>query len=49
MSNKNVTQRAELIAGQGPNPSTYGFAELEYMFVNGAACFITPPFPRFRF
>ena len=39
MSNKNVTQRAELIAGQGPNPSTYGFAELEYMFVNGHGLF----------
>ncbi len=39
MSNKQVTQRAELIIGQGSTPSTYGFAELEEMFVNGRGLF----------
>lgn len=39
MSNKQITQRAELIIGQGANPSTYGFAELEEMFVNGRGLF----------
>lgn len=39
MSDKQLTQRAELIIGQGQNPSTYGFAELEEMFVNGRGLF----------
>ncbi len=39
MSDSSLTQRAELIAGQGSNPSTYGFAELEEMFVNGRGLF----------
>lgn len=39
MSDKQLTQRAELIIGQGSNPSTYGFAELEEMFVNGRGLF----------
>ncbi len=39
MSNKQITQRAELIIGQGSKPSTYGFAELEEMFVNGRGLF----------
>ena len=39
MSNKQITQRAELIIGQGSNPSSYGFAELEEMFVNGRGLF----------
>lgn len=39
MSDKQVTQRAELIIGQGSNPSKYGFAELEEMFVNGRGLF----------
>jgi len=39
MSDKQVTQRAELIIGQGANPSKYGFAELEEMFVSGRGLF----------
>jgi ABC-type glycerol-3-phosphate transport system substrate-binding protein len=39
MSDKTVTQRAELIIGQGSNPSRYGFAELEEMFVSGRGLF----------
>ena len=40
MSDKHVTQRAELIIGKGPvAPSTYGFAELESMFVRGKGLF----------
>jgi len=39
MSDKQITQRAELIIGQGANPSKYGFAELEEMFVNGRGLF----------
>lgn len=39
MSDKTVTQRAELIIGQGSNPSKYGFAELEEMFVSGRGLF----------
>ena len=40
MSDGQNTQRAELIAGQSvSNPSKYGFAELEEMFVNGRGLF----------
>lgn len=40
MSDAQNTQRAELIAGQSTtNPSEYGFAELEEMFVNGRGLF----------
>ncbi len=40
MSDAQNTQRAELIAGQSAsNPSQYGFAELEEMFVNGRGLF----------
>ncbi len=40
MSDSTNTQRAELIAGQSAtNPSTYGFAELEEMFVNERGLF----------
>lgn len=39
MSDKQLTQRAELIIGKGQNPSTYGFAELEEMFINGRGLF----------
>lgn len=40
MSDTQNTQRAELIAGQSTsNPSQYGFAELEEMFVNGRGLF----------
>ena len=40
MSDSQNTQRAELIAGQSTtNPSQYGFAELEEMFVNGRGLF----------
>lgn len=39
MSNKQLTQRAELIIGQGSTPSRYGFAELEEMFVSGRGLF----------
>ena len=39
MSDKQLTQRAELIIGMGSNPSTYGFAELEEMFINGRGLF----------
>ncbi|MBO5869185.1 MAG: extracellular solute-binding protein [Clostridia bacterium] len=40
MSDPQNTQRAELIIGQSPNTaSTYGFAELEEMFVNGRGLF----------
>ncbi len=39
MSDKQVTQRAELIIGQGSTPSKYGFAELEEMFVSGRGLF----------
>lgn len=39
MSDKSLTQRAELIIGKGQNPSTYGFAELEEMFINGRGLF----------
>ncbi|NCA68240.1 MAG: extracellular solute-binding protein, partial [Clostridia bacterium] len=43
MSNKQITQRAELIIGQGSKPSTYGFSELEEMFVNGRGLFYNTP------
>lgn len=39
MSDTQLTQRAELIAGQGKNPSQYGFSELEEMFVAGRGLF----------
>ena len=39
MSDKQITQRAELIIGQGSSPSKYGFAELEEMFVNQRGLF----------
>lgn len=40
MSNQQVTTRAELLIGKIPEAkSTYGFAELEYMFVNGRGLF----------
>ncbi len=41
MSNTQVTARAELLAGKvnGCAPSTYGFGELEYLFVNGRGLF----------
>ncbi len=40
MSDAQNTQRAELIAGQSlSNPSQYGFAELEEMFINGRGLF----------
>lgn len=39
MSDKTITQRAELIIGKGSNPSTYGFSELEEMFKNGRGLF----------
>lgn len=39
MSNKQVTQRAELIIGEGSNPSTYGFSELQEMFESGRGLF----------
>ena len=41
MSDKTITQRAELIIGKAPegNNSTYGFAELEYMFRSGRGLF----------
>ncbi|MBO4860911.1 MAG: hypothetical protein J5530_05125 [Clostridia bacterium] len=41
MSNKVITQRAELIIGKAPegHNSTYGFAELEYMFTSGKGLF----------
>ena len=40
MSDSTNTQRAELIAGQSAtSPSTYGFAELEEMFVNERGLF----------
>ncbi len=39
MSDKTITQRAELIIGQGSRPSTYGFSELEEMFRNGRGLF----------
>lgn len=40
MSDAQNTQRAEVIAGQSAtNPSQYGFAELEEMFVNGRGFF----------
>ncbi len=40
MSDQQVTTRAELLIGKIPEAkSTYGFAELEYMFVNGRGLF----------
>lgn len=40
MSDSQNTQRAELVAGQSvTNPSKWGFAELEEMFVNGRGLF----------
>lgn len=41
MSNTQITTRAELLAGKvtGCAPSTYGFGELEYLFVNGRGLF----------
>lgn len=39
MSDKHLTQRAELIIGQGPVTSKYGFAELESMFINSKGLF----------
>lgn len=39
MSDKQLTQRAELIIGMGTSPSTYGFSELQEMFVNGNGLF----------
>ena len=40
MSDQQRTQRAELIIGKSPNTSsTYGFAELEEMFVSGRGLF----------
>ncbi len=39
MSDKQITQRAELIIGQGSRPSQYGFSELEEMFVNQRGLF----------
>lgn len=40
MSDKQNTQRAELIIGQSPNnKSTYGFAELAEMFIEGRGLF----------
>ena len=41
MSDKTITQRAELIIGKAPdgNNSKYGFAELEYMFRTGKGLF----------
>lgn len=39
MSDKQLTQRAELIIGKGQNPSTYGFSELQEMFVSGRGLF----------
>lgn len=39
MSNRQITQRAELIKGQGSKPSTYGFSELNEMFVEGRGLF----------
>ncbi len=39
MSDRQLTQRAELIIGQGSTPSKYGFAELEEMFVSGRGLF----------
>ena len=39
MSDKQTTQRAELIIGKGSHPSSYGFAELEEMFTSGRGLF----------
>ncbi|MDD4124194.1 MAG: extracellular solute-binding protein [Eubacteriales bacterium] len=39
MSNRQITQRAELIIGQGSKPSTYGFSELGEMFTSGRGLF----------
>lgn len=39
MSNKSITQRAELIIGQGTTTSKYGFAELQVMFEAGRGLF----------
>jgi ABC-type glycerol-3-phosphate transport system substrate-binding protein len=39
MSDKSITQRAELIIGQGSKTSKYGFAELEAMFESGRGLF----------
>lgn len=39
MSDKSVTQRAELIIGQGTKTSKYGFAELQAMFESGRGLF----------
>lgn len=39
MSDKANTQRAELIIGQGDHPSTYGFSELQDMFIGGRGLF----------
>lgn len=39
MSDKSITQRAELIIGKGSKPSKYGFSELEEMFTNGRGLF----------
>ncbi len=39
MSDKTITQRAELIIGEGPTPSTWGFSELQHMFVSGRGLF----------
>ncbi len=39
MSNRQITQRAELIIGKGSSPSTYGFSELQEMFVSGRGLF----------
>lgn len=39
MSDKQTTERAELIIGKGSHPSSYGFAELEEMFTSGRGLF----------
>lgn len=39
MSDRQITQRAELIIGQGKSPSQYGFSELNEMFVEGRGLF----------
>lgn len=39
MSDKTITQRAELIIGQGTSPSQYGFSELQEMFESGRGLF----------
>ncbi len=40
MSDKHLTQRAELLINKIPEASSkYGFAELEYMFINGRGLF----------